>query len=72
MQEVPFLELCTKIAHSVPTLGLSVPMGEVCVTKETLTREGPELTSVWLLPTIFPPLPPLTALTTPASGSAPL
>lgn len=27
LQEVPFLELCTKIARSVPTLGLSVPGG---------------------------------------------
>lgn len=68
-QEVPFLELCTKIARSVPTLGLSVPRGEVCVTEETFTREGPELTLVWLLLATLPPSlpcqpppPPLQAL----------
>ena len=62
MQEVPFLELSTKIAHS----GSQCPTGEVCVTKETLTRAGPKLTSVWLLPASLPPLPPLArALTNP-------
>lgn len=55
MQEVPFLELSTKIAHS----GSQCPTGEVCVAKETLTRAGPELTSAWLLPASLPPLPPL-------------
>lgn len=65
-QEVPFLELCTKIACSVPTVGLC-PMGEISVHKETLTREGPELL---LLPSS--PLLPTLAPTKPASGSAPL
>ena len=55
VQEVPFLELSTKIAHS----GSQCPTGEVCVAKETLTRAGPELTSAWLLPASLPPLPPL-------------
>lgn len=54
---MPFLEVCTKIVCSVPTLGLSVPRGEICVTKETLAREGPELTLIWHLLTILLPSP---------------
>lgn len=30
VQEVPFLELCTKIAHSISTLGLVSHGGGVC------------------------------------------
>lgn len=30
VQEVPFLELCTKIDHSIPTVGLVSHEGGVC------------------------------------------
>lgn len=55
-QEVPFLELCTKIAVC-PYSGSQCPVWEVCVTKETFPREGPELTLVWFcrLPPRQPP-----------------
>lgn len=43
---MPFLELCTKIAVC-PYSGSQCPMREICVTKETFPREGPELTLVW-------------------------
>lgn len=56
-QEVPFLELCTKIAVC-PDSGSQCPTREVRVTKETFPREGPELTFVWLLPPPSHCLPP--------------
>lgn len=59
--------------HQNSPLWVSVSQGEVCVTKETLTRAGPKLTSVWLLPASLPPLPPLESThQPPALGSAPL